>query len=312
MGLVCPKLITIRRKTSARSAFPPRHRPEARRKRRTGTGSPALAVAGTCPRSVATIRPNSHAENRSRPDTCPPQYRCGSSRRHGRGNLTAHCGRRTSSTGLAGSDPNIPAAEYGSKDGHSRRHEIPSRRSVKPFRHTGRFVSGLPSFRETTSVAGPLDENGAPHAASSECGENRIVAFFSPDSQVGLMEVIMKRTGHRDDKTMKPYRETESRPNGYTRQVSGTAKAEKQAEPQGRPNRPQPIGGVRFYMLQPSKKMPTHRKVSSLWPYIVRMFLRPPHSVARPHFPKTKFPPATTIRGRGKFFKTYGPVPPDG
>lgn len=103
------------------------------------------------------------------------------------GGLTAHCGRRTSSTGLAGSGiPSIPAAEYGSKERHSRRHEIPSRRSVKPFRHTGRFVSGLPPFREPASVAGPLDENGAPHAASSECGENRLVAFFSPDSQARI------------------------------------------------------------------------------------------------------------------------------
>ena len=73
-----------------------------------------------------------------------------------------------------------------SKEGHSRRHEIPSRRSVKPFRETGRFVSGLPPFRETASVAGPFDENGAPHAASSECGENRVVAFFSPDSQARI------------------------------------------------------------------------------------------------------------------------------
>ena len=234
-----------------------------------------------------------------------------------------------------------------SKERHSRRHEIPSRRSVKPFRDTGRFVSGLPSFRETASVAGPLDENGAPHAATSECGENRLVAFFQSrfagphternrrcrrvtergdvdhvfflrsshpegrgvdDPQVGLMEVIMKRTGHRDGKAMKPYRETEGRPNGYTRQVSGTAKTEKQAEPQGPPNRPQPIGSVRFYMFQPSKKC-RHIEKSAVYGRTLSVCsygLRIPSPDSIP--PKTKFPPATNRRGRGKFFKTYDPL----
>ncbi len=293
------------------------------------------------PRSVATTRPNSHAENRSRPDTSPPRYRCGSSRRHGRRNLTAHCSRRTSSTGLAGSGiPSIPAAEYGSKERHSRRHEIPSRRSVKPFRHTGRFVSGLPPFRETASVADPLDENGAPHAASSECGENQVVAFFQSrfagshternrrcrrvtergdvdhvfflrpshpagrgvdDPQVGLMEVIMKRTGHRDGKAMKPHRETEDRPNGYTRQVSGTAKAEKQAEPQGPPNRPQPIGDIQFLHVPAIEKKCRHIEKSAVYGRTLSVCsysLRIPSLDRIP--PKTKFPPATTIRGRGE------------
>ena len=79
-----------------------------------------------------------------------------------------------------------PGCRVRGKERHSRRHEIPSRRSVKPFRYAGRFVSGLPLFREVASVVGPLDENGTPRVASSECGENRVVAFFSPDSQARI------------------------------------------------------------------------------------------------------------------------------